>query len=159
MCQTFVIKSTTKLLSIHELPHTFFLLHLYDNWLYYTLDSSVTYYEMTTHTIIRAFILNVVTGCSSVISGILAFDRGAWRSAEWRGIVANRGILKPWIFFGNHAEILKWECEMISFPKVWITITAPLMNTSRTGLRNRRCCIHKHFFRTHNNWALFSGVR
>lgn len=45
---------------------------------------------------------------------------------------------------------------MISPSKAWITITAPLMNTRRTGLRNSCCCIHKHFFRTHNNpWALF----
>lgn len=76
-----------------------------------------------------------------------------------RNILLILGLPKPRIFFGNDAEILKWECEMVSLPKVGITITASLMNTIRTGLRNSCCCcIHKHFFRTHNNpWALYWG--
>ncbi len=79
---------------------------------------------------------------------------------EWPGVLANLGnnVIKTVDIFGNHAEILKWECEMVSLPKVRITIIASLMNTTRTGLRSGCCCIHKHFFRTHNNpWALFWG--
>lgn len=148
---------------MHVLSHTY--IPLYITYSYNCEPSNPYNFKFSTdlkvkvlHLRCRAFILNVRSGCSSVVSDVLACYRGAWRSAQWRGTVANRAILKPWIFFGNHAEILKWECEMISFSKVWITITAPLMHTSSTGLRNRCCCIHKHFFRTHNNWALFLGA-
>lgn len=40
---------------------------------------------------------------------------------------------------------------MVSLPTVRRTTAASLMNTTGTGLRNSCCCIHKHFFRTHNN--------
>lgn len=73
-----------------------------------------------------------------------------------RGIFSQSLDIKTVDISGNHANILKWECEMLSLPRVRITTTAPLMNTSRTGLRKSCGCIHKHFFRTHTNpWALF----
>lgn len=83
----------------------------------------------------------------------------AWRSESDEEYFC-LGIIKTVDIFGNNAEILKWECEMLSLPKVWISTTATLMNNTGTGLRNSCCCIHKHFFRTHNkSWALVLGLK
>lgn len=79
--------------------------------------------------------------------------QGNMAQGRWGGRWTSRIILRG--YFWDHAEILKWECEMVSLPKSWISITAPLMNKRKTRLRNTCNCIHKHFFRTYNPWALF----
>lgn len=123
----------------------------------HTLTHKQTSAHARTHTLRESFILNL-SGSTGVLPMIWRWTEVQSRKSDQEYLLI-LGLPKPRIFFGNHAAILKCECEMVLLSKVGITITASLMNTIRTAPRNSCCrCIHKHFFRTHNNpWAFYWG--